>query len=234
MIDEQTVLGIIPARGGSKVVPNKNIRILAGKPLIAWTIEAGLKAKTLDRIIVSTDDKKIAKISREYGAEVPFIRPKILASDSTPTLLALQHAVRYLEKKEDYSPDIIVTLQPTSPLRDETDIDKAVRRLMETGADSVVSLCETEYSPYWMKKLKKDKVYPFVKTKKEYNRRQDLPKVYRVNGAVYVTRRDVLMKDGKVLGKDARALIMPKEKSVDIDTMLDFKLAELLIKEREK
>lgn len=231
MIDKQIVLGIVPARKGSKGIPNKNIRILADKPLIVWTIDAALKAKTLDKTIVSTDDKKIAEISRKYGAEVPFIRPKVLARDSTPTLLALQHAVRYLEKKEDYSPDIIVTLQPTSPLRDETDIDKAVHRLMDTGADSVVSVCEVEYSPYWMKKLKKDKVYPFVKTKKEYERRQDLPKVYRVNGAVYVTRRNVLMKDGKVLGKDTRALIMPLEKSIDIDTMLDFKLAELLIKE---
>lgn len=231
MIDKQIVLGIVPARKGSKGIPNKNIRILAGKPLIAWTIDAALKAKTLDKTIVSTDDKKIAEISRKYGADVPFIRPKVLARDSTPTLLALQHAVRYLEKKEDYSPDIIVTLQPTSPLRDETDIDKAVNKLIKTKAGSVVSICEVDYNPYWMKKLKKDKVYPFVKTKKEYARRQDLPKVYRVNGAVYVTRRDVLMKDGKVLGKDTRALIMSPEKSVDIDTRLDFKLAELLIKE---
>lgn len=233
MIDKQIALGIIPARGGSKGVLNKNIRILAGKPLIAWTIGAALRAKTLHKTIVSTDDMKIADIARKYGAEVPFMRPKELATDSTPTLPVLQHAVKYLEEKEGYRPKIIVILQPTSPLRDESDIDNAVSKLIETNADSVVSVCEAEHSPYWMKKLKKDKVYPFIKTKKEYGKRQNLPKVYRLNGAVYVTRRNVLMNEGRVLGKDTRALVMPLEKSVDIDTVLDFKLAELLIKERK-
>lgn len=233
MVDKQTVVGIIPARGGSKGVPSKNIKMLAGKPLIAWTVGSALRAKTLHRTIVSTDDEKIADISRKYGADVPFIRPKKLARDSTPTLPVLQHAVKYLEETEDCCCEIIVTLQPTSPLRDESDIDNAVTKLIETNADSVVSVCEAEHSPYWMKKLKKDKVYPFIKTKKEYSGRQALPKVYRLNGAIYVTRRNVLMKDRNILGKDTRALVMPLEKSIDIDTPLDFKLAGLLIKERK-
>jgi len=227
------VVAIITARGGSKRVLHKNIRKLAGKPLIAYTIEEAKKSKTLDRVIVSTDDKKIAKISRACGAEVPFRRPSRLARDTSHSPAIIKHAVRYLESKENYRPDIIVVLQPTSPFRRAQHIDEAVRKMIETGADSVVSVCEVAEPPYWMKRLVKDKVIPFVKSKIDYHilERQQLPKVYRLNGAVYVVRRDFLMKENKIIGGDIRAIIMNQMHSLDMDTLLDFFLAEIVIKE---
>ncbi len=227
-----TVLAIIPARGGSKGVPRKNIRLLCGKPLIAWTIERGLQCAALDRVIVSTDDDEIARVGREWGAEVPFLRPSELARDDTPTLPVLRHAVAWLESVEGMSPETIVILQPTSPLRRAAQIEQAVRLLGETGADSVVSVCLAEHSPYWMKRLDGNRVYSFLADVPEYGRRQDLPPVYRLNGAIYVTHRAVLMNQNRILGDDTRALVMDAESSVDIDSPLDFKLAELILQEQ--
>jgi N-acylneuraminate cytidylyltransferase/CMP-N,N'-diacetyllegionaminic acid synthase len=226
------VLGIIPARCNSKRVINKNIRKLNGKPLIAYTIEAALKAKSLTRVIVSTDSEEIADLSKSLGAEVPFLRPCELAQDSTPMLAVLQHAVESLEQKENYKIDIIMILQPTSPLRKSCHIDEAVRKLIDTDADSVVSLCEVEHSPYWMKKIKGDKVFDFIEGSEKYTRKQDLPKVHRLNGAIYVTRYKALVEENRLLGDNTRAIIMNQEDSIDIDTELDFKLAELVLKER--
>lgn len=226
------ILAVIPARGGSKGILYKNIAMLAGKPLIAHTIEEAKKSKALSRVIVSTDDKEIAKIAKGYGAEVPFMRPRELAADDTPTLLVLQHAVRWLEGNEEAEIDVVVTLQPTSPLRRAEHIDAAVQKLVDTGADSVVSVCLAEHSPYWMKRLEGDRVFPFLPDAPEYTRRQDLPPVYRLNGAVYVTRRDLLVEQGRVLGEDTRAIVMDWESSIDIDTMLDLKLAQLILRER--
>lgn len=225
------ILAIIPARGGSKGVPRKNIRLLGGKPLIAWTIESAKKSKYLDRIIVSTEDKEIAEISKRYGAEV-IERPEELAKDDASSLSVLTHVVDFLEKNENYKPDIIVVLQPTSPMRKEQDIDNAIEKLIQTNCDSVVSICEFEHSPYWAYKLNEDKIEYLIKSKYNTVRRQDLPKIYRPNGAVYVTRRKILMGENKVLGKDTRATIMPLERSVDIDTELDFKFAEFLMNEK--
>jgi len=226
------IVGIIPARSGSKGIPDKNIRNLAGKPLIAHTIESAINSKLISRLIVSTDAENIAEISRKYGAEAPFLRPIELAQDDIPTLPVLQHAIRFLEKKQGYKPDIIVSLQPTSPLRKTQHIDKAIKKLIETDADSIVSLCEVEHSPYWMKRINGDRVFDFVEGSEKYARRQDLPKVYRVNGAVYVTRYNVLMNQNRILGNDTRAIIMDKEDSIDIDDELDFKLAELILAQR--
>lgn len=226
------VLAIIPARGGSQGVPKKNIKILAGRPLIAYTINAALRSKYHPRVVVSTDDESIAEIAREFGAEVPFIRPSHLAKHDTPMLPVLQHAIECL-KKDGYNADIIAVLQPTSPLRTSEHIDQAISILLNTGADSVVSLCEAEHSPYWMKKIDRaGRVTPFLDTEKEYNRRQDLPKVYRLNGAIFITRPDIIVKKGRVLGDDTRAYIMKVEDSIDIDTEFDFKIAELIMKEK--
>jgi len=219
------ILAVIPARGGSKEIPRKNIRLLAGKPLIAYTIEAALKSKYVDKVIVSTEDIEISQISEQYGAEV-VKRPEKLARDETPTLSVIQHVVRRLKEKYD----IIVALQPTSPLRDEKDIDAAIDLFGKHGTDSLVSVCEVEHHPYWMVRVTNGKVEPFVKTDKEYPRRQDLPKLYRFNGAIYIAKKDILMKENKIFGKNATAFIMPLEKSIDIDTELDFKLAEILMK----
>jgi N-acylneuraminate cytidylyltransferase/CMP-N,N'-diacetyllegionaminic acid synthase len=226
------VLGIIPARFNSQGVTNKNIRKLNNKPLIAYTIEAALKTKRLSRIIVSTDNEEIADIARTYGAEAPFLRPAELARDDTSMLPVLQYAVKFLENKENYRTHIIVTLQPTSPLRKSYHIDEAVKKLIDNDADCVVSLCEVEHSPYWMKKIEDDKVFDFIEGAERYTRRQDLPKVYCLNGAIYVTKYKVLMEENKILGDNTRAIIMNQEDSVDIDTELDLKLAELILKER--
>lgn len=228
--EKYEVLGIIPARFNSKGIANKNIRKLNNKPLLAYTIEAALGAEKLTRILVSTDAEEIADIARTYGAEVPFLRPIELARDDTPMLPVIQHAVRFLEKNENYKADIIVTLQPTSPLRKASHIDEALEKLIATGADSIVSLCEVEHSPFWMKKIEDDRVFNFVEGSATHTRRQDLPKLYRLNGAIYVTRYNVLMIENKILGDDTRAISMNQKDSIDIDTELNFELAELLLK----
>lgn len=230
MMNEKKILAVITARGGSKGIPQKNIKVLLGKPLIAYSIQTALQSKTLTKIIVSTDDETIAHVSKQYGADVPFLRPKYLASDTATSLSVLQHAVSYLEEKEDFSADIIVCLQPTSPLRSVEDIDQAVTLCLSSGADSVVSLCQVEHHPYWMKKLVAGSVYPLMEIDdEEYPRRQDLPPVYQLNGAIYVTRRKVLLEEESLLGKHTLPYIMPQERSIDIDTPIDFKIAEIIL-----
>ncbi len=231
MMNKEKILAIITARGGSKGIPQKNTRELLGKPLIAYSIQAALQSRTLNKIIVSTDNETIAHISKKYGAEVPFLRPKHLATDTATSLSVLQHAVSYLAEKEGYLADIIVCLQPTSPLRSAGDIDQAVTLCMNTGADSVVSLCKVEHHPYWMKKVVEGRVYPLMEVDdEEYPRRQDLSPAYQLNGAIYVTRKKILMEEERVLGEHTLAHIMSQERSIDIDTPIDLKLAELIMK----
>jgi CMP-N,N'-diacetyllegionaminic acid synthase len=226
-------LAIIPARGGSRGVPRKNIRLLCGKPLLAYTIEVALRSKRLDRVIVSTEDGEIAEVSRRYGAEV-ISRPPELAQDDTPSLPVYQHVIRHLEGTEDYRAEIIVILQPTSPLRLVEDIDRAIEDFLKGRCDSVVSVCEVEHPPQWMYTLVRNRLKPITNDGENVTRRQNVPKVYRLNGAVYVTSRDIIMKENRVLGRDTAAHIMSPERSVDIDTELDFKLAELLMKETKQ
>jgi len=231
MKKDRKVLAVITARGDSKGILHKNIRLLLGKPLITYSIEAALQARTLDKIIVSTDDETIAKISRDYGAEIPFIRPKHLATDTATIISVLQHAVRYMEEYEGFSPNIIVCLQATSPLRSVKDIDQAVTLCISRNADSVVSLCQAKHHPYWMRRVVGGKVYPLIEVDDEkYSRRQDLPPVYQLNGAIYVTRRKTLLVEKRLLGENTLAYIMPQERSIDIDTPVDLKLAELIMK----
>lgn len=232
MYKKNYIVGIIPARGGSKGIKNKNIKLLLGKPLIAYTIEAALESRVFDRVIVSTDSLKIKRVAQRYGAQAPFLRPKHLAKDNAPTIPALRHAIRFLEQKTGFRPDLIVILQPTSPLRKPEHIKEALDKFLSTKSDSVVSVCEERYSPYSMAKLVKNKVQPFLKESSRYTRRQDLPVVYRFNGAVYVTRTDIIMKRDDIVTKNTAAIIMGYEESVDIDTGLDFQLAELLLKKR--
>lgn len=226
------IIAIIPARGGSKTIPRKNIKPFNGKPLIYYAIAEAKKSQYPSRVLVSTEDREIAQIAREYGAGV-IPRPLDLAQDDAPLLLALQHVIKYLEQVEDYHPDVIVTLQPTSPLRTAEDIDRAIKKFLQTECDSVVSVCEVEHPPHWMFTLEGDKLKPVIEGGEGITQRQDAPKVYRLNGAVYVTHRDVIIKESRELGNDTRAYIMPPERSIDINTDLDFKLAELLMKERK-
>jgi CMP-N,N'-diacetyllegionaminic acid synthase len=224
------IAAVIPARGGSKGIPRKNMRDLAGKPLIAYTVEAALKSKILRRVVVSTDDVEIAEVAKSYGAEVPFLRPAELAKDDTPGLLVIQHAVKYMEENEALKLDVVVVLQPTSPLRSEKYIDEAVEKLLRTGADSVITVCKVRHHPFWSFTVKGERLYPFSEKGITIGRRQDLPEIYAVNGAVYAVRRDVLFEQNSVFGRDTRAILMLHEESVDIDDYFDLFVAEMMLK----
>jgi len=221
------VLGVIPARGGSKGVPRKNLRPLGGRPLIAWTIAAAREADHLSRVIVSTDDDEIAEVAESLGADVPFRRPAELASDTASGLDNAQHALRAVEELEGRTYDAAMLLQPTTPFRIAADIDGAVARLDETGADSVISVVDVGgHHPARMKFLEGDRLVdpPFCEARENQNR-QELVPMYLRNGAIYLTRRDVLL-GGSFKGADCRAWVMPDERSVNIDTLRDFELAE--------
>jgi len=234
MYNNRKVLALISARKESKGLPNKNTKLLLSKPLIAWTIEDARDSRYVDRIVVSTEDRAIADISRKYGAEAPFYRPKRLAMDKTKYIDIVLHAIGWFEKKEGAVYDIIVILQPTCPLRTAGDIDKALALLFCKKAKAVVSVCEVEHPPYWANILPKDDcMRNFIKRGIVNKNRQELPLFYRVNGAVYVSYWDYLKKTKSFFGKDTFAYIMPKERSIDIDGRIDFKLAELLMKSKK-
>lgn len=232
LINGKIVLAIIPARGGSKGIPRKNIKDLCGKPLIAWTIEEALKSKYIDRLIVSTEDKEIAEISREYAAEVPFMRPKKLSEDDTPGIEALLHCINWLKNNQNYYPDYVCTLQCTSPFRKAKHIDEALGQLFKQNADSIIGVCESEVNPYWMKKIEDGKLIDFMVNSKLYIRRQDLPIIYRLNGALYIGKTDVLLKNRNWYTNNTLPYVMTSEDSIDIDTALDFKFAKWIMKEK--
>lgn len=226
-------VGLIPARAGSKGIPNKNIALLAGQPLIAYTIQAAIESRLLSRVLVSTDSPTIAQIAKKCGAEVPFLRPAELARDDTPRLPVVRHAVEYLERTEGYKPDLIVTLQPTSPLRRAEHIDSAIEMLVDMGADAVFSVCEAEHSPYWMRGVDDDgRLVPLLSGSEAYLRRQDLPVVYRLNGAVFAETYEAVCGDRPHADLDTRALVMERWESVDIDEELDLRLAEMQLSAR--
>ncbi|MGE4444807.1 MAG: acylneuraminate cytidylyltransferase family protein, partial [Candidatus Altimarinota bacterium] len=216
----KTFLAIIPARGGSKRLPRKNILDLCGKPLISYSIEAGLKSKYISKVVVTSDDNEILTISKEYGA-VTINRPEYLANDTATTFDALEHTINSLEKY-----DYIVLLQPTSPLRNEKHIDEAIALLNEKDANAVISVCETEHSPLWCNTLDEELNMSNFLSKEILNKRsQDLPKYYRINGAIYICKTEELLKNKGFFLKDkVFAYIMDKKDSVDIDEEIDFKL----------
>jgi CMP-N,N'-diacetyllegionaminic acid synthase len=226
------VVGIIPARGGSKGIPGKNIAPLLGVPLLHYTAKAALSSKSLAKVVLSTEDKEIARVGRDCGLEVPFMRPPELAQDTTPTLPVLQDVVRRLADAGETF-DAVLTLQPTNPLRRTSDIDGAVDLLVATGADSVISFVECgERHPARMKFIGPEGRVsdpPFAESF-EGQRRQDLPKLYLREGSIYLTRTAVLMEQNSIKGKDCRAWIMPPERACNIDTPFDLWLAEKLLK----
>ena len=227
------ILGVIPARGGSKSVPRKNIALVAGKPLIAYTIEEALKSKLLTRVIVSSEDQEIIEISKRHGAEVPFVRPKTLATDRALAVPTIQHAVREVEKMEGSEYDFVVMLQPTTPLREARHIDDCLKKLIQTGADSVISVLRVwDKHPYRMKIIKRGRLCDYEAETTENMPRQDLPAVYLRNGAVYACKRNVLMNDNSFKGRDSRPYIMSEEESVNIDSVLDLRLADIILKEK--
>ena len=225
------VLGVIPARGGSKGVPKKNVKLLGGKPLIAYSIEAARAAKRLTRVIVSTDDEEIAEVSRRWGADAPFLRPAELATDAAKAVPVIQHALEEMEGRDDQVYDAVMMLQPTTPFRTGADIDRAIEILEKTGADSVISVVDVEgHHPARMKYLEDGRLIdPDFCEAYENQPRQELRPMYLRNGMIYLTRREV-MRSGSFKGSDCRALIVETHRSVNIDTPLDFELAEFLHK----
>ncbi len=220
------ILGIIPARGGSKGLPRKNIRMLAGKPLIAWTIESALASDALTRVIVSSEDREILETARQWGADVPFVRPAELAQDATPGVAPVAHALETLPETYDF----VVLLQPTSPLREPGDIDAAVRLCLETGAPACVGVVEPDKSPYWM--FARDaagRLSPLIPRGDMPLRRQELPAAYAVNGAVYVASVPWFLREKTFFSPQTVGYVMPRKRSLDIDDELDFAIAEMML-----
>jgi CMP-N-acetylneuraminic acid synthetase len=230
MLNNKKILAIIPARGGSKRLPRKNILPLAGKPLIQWTIDAALSSEHIDDVIVSTDCSEIAKISNESGAKVPFIRPDYLSNDNATSNDVILHALKNINIKYD----IIVLLQPTSPLRSAMDIDNAIELLIDKNAEGVVSVCPCEHSPLWANEIPNNlSLGDFLHSSLSGKRSQDLPEYFRLNGAVYVYHIDAFLRlEGIFYSDQVYAYKMPTERSVDIDNSIDFSLAEVLIDPR--
>ena len=225
MIHGAQVLAVIPARGGSKGIPRKNLRLVGGKPLIAWTIATAKGSRYVDRLIVSSEDTQIIETARREGCEVPFVRPAELARDDTPGIEPVLHA---LEALPGY--DYVVLLQPTSPLREVEDIDRCIERCVESGADAFVSVSQPDKSPYWMYTLAPGgRLKPLIQSAAPVDRRQDLPAVYALNGAVYVARSEALSRTRTFVGNDTVAYVMPTERALDIDSELDLTIAGLLL-----
>ncbi len=230
MINGKKILAIIPARGGSKGIPRKNIKMLAGKPLIAWTIEEAKKSKYIDRLILSSEDDEIISVAQEWGCEVPFVRPKELAQDETPGIEPVIHAINTLSEKYDY----VCLLQPTSPLRKVEDIDGCISKCIEFEAPSCVSIVEVDKNPYWMYEIGKDEVLKPLFANNKATRRQDLPKIYALNGAVYVSSANEIINKRKFVTENTVSFEMAKKSSVDIDEIIDFKFSELIIEDNNK
>lgn len=226
MIAGKSVLAIIPARGGSKGLPGKNTRQFAGKPLIGWTIEAALASQYIDRVIVTSDDEHIIAVAKDFGADVPFRRTPQLATDTATSadviIDALAHCPGY---------DIMVLLQPTSPLRSVLDIDAALGLFVASQAPACVSVCEAQASPYWMFTLKDQGTLVPLMAGGATARRQDLPVCYSLNGAIYVADAVWFVRERAILGPETIAYQMPVARSMDIDTLADFELAEFIFKQ---
>ena len=225
------VLGLIPARGGSKGVPRKNIRQLCGKPLLQYTAEAALKSKCLSKVILSTDDEAIALLGKQCGLEVPFCRPEVLAQDDTPMLSVVQHAIHFSESDGDYF-DAICLLQPTNPLRKPEVIDACIELLRKGASTAVITILSvpSEYNPHWVY-FKNDSGLLKLSTSEEtpITRRQDLPQAFHREGSVYVTKRDVVMKENSLYGRELTGYLVDQDQTINIDTQQDWERAEAML-----
>ncbi len=228
---EGIVLGLVPARGGSKGVKRKNVRSLVGRPLIAYAIEVGLSCPSIDRLVVSTDDGEIARIARVLGAEVPFMRPASLARDDTPMLPVLRHALECMERIHETIVSTVVLLDPTSPFRTVDDIDRALGLFYKDGGcHAVVSGCMARHSPEFnMVRLEEGRARLLMPTARHIGRRQDCPPSYDLDTTVWIYSREALMEIGERIPPDTRLYQVPEERSFHIDTEFDFMVAELLL-----
>ncbi len=224
---DKNIIGIIPARGGSKGIPRKNMKLLGGKPLIKYTIDAANDSTLLTGIYVSSEDDEILSLAKNNGIKT-ILRPKTLAEDTSPMIPVLQHAINHLEPKIGRI-EILVLLQPTTPFKTGKDIDDSIELLIETGADSVITLTKVEtWHPAYMYKLEGNRMISFLDNEKKYKRRQELPELYLRNGLIYTYKRHTIMEQEAQEGKDSRALIIPYERSINIDEYIDFKFAEFI------
>jgi CMP-N-acetylneuraminic acid synthetase len=229
-------VAFIFARGGSKGLPGKNLRPLNGKPLIAWSIEHALAVERLDRVIVSTDSDEIAAISEQYGAEVPFIRPTHLATDESPEWLSWRHGLEYLKENLGAMPEIMVSVPATAPLRLAIDIDNCLDEYEKGSADSVITVTDAQRNPYFnMVNEKQDGTYGLViNPSLAVDRRQNAPIVYDMATVCYVINSEFVMSHDSIFEGRVKAVKIPIERAIDIDSLLDFQIAEVLLSNRDK
>ena len=222
-----TTLAVIPARGGSKAIPRKNVRLLGGKPLLAWSVAAARAARLVDRVLVSTDDAEIAEAARDAGAEVPFLRPTELSGDDVHSVHSVLHALDWLEAQEGRGPNQVAMLLPTSPLRAAVDLDRAIALLRDPGAPSVISVCGA--SPHGsLRWLRDGRLVPLEQQGERNFQRQEVEPLYAVNGSIYVAATSALRQHGSFHIDGALGSVMPKHRSVDINSLEDFAIAEAL------
>jgi len=226
MLNNKTFLAIIPARGGSKRLPRKNVLDLAGKPLIAWTIEAAINSSYIDKVVVTSDDSEILQLASNCGADV-IERPAELGSDTATTFDAIKHAIENTSGYFDY----VVALQPTSPLRNSKNVDEAIELLFEKQANAIISICEAEHSPLWSNTLPENgSLENFILDKIKNTRSQDLPKYYRLNGAIYICEIVSFLKEQSFfVSENIYSYVMGQESSIDIDSAIDFHHAAFLL-----
>ena len=220
------VLGLIPARRGSKGIPNKNLSLLAGKPLVLHTIDTAMKCESLDRIVLSTDDPRIADIGRTAGIMVPFIRPPELATDTTPMVSVVEHAVKWMAEQAGVRTGAVMVLQPTSPLRQAWHIDEAVAEFRRGNPDGVMSVCEVKEHPYELMSFVGEEIRLAFDRPKTFSRRQDFPEFYYVNGAIYLVRTATFLRDHTLFPERCIPYVMDRRYSLDIDSPLDLHIAE--------
>ena len=230
MIEGKKILAIIPARGGSKGLPCKNIRLLLGKPLIAWTIEQAQQSKYIDEIFISTDSIEIAKVSEEFGVKVPFLRPNELASDKTKSIDVIEHVIKHL-KTLDNNFDLVILLEPTSPLREVNDIDNSIETLNKTkGAESIVGVCKSEAAhPSFSLRIDKGYIMPYEKVNNVL-RRQELKDIYFFEGSLYLSYTNSLLERRSFYHEKTLPYIVPKWKSFEVDDLIDWIIIEALLK----
>ena len=232
MYKNKTFLAIIPARGGSKGLPGKNIKNLCGKPLIAWSIESGLKSNYIDKVMVTTDDEEIATISKNYGADVPFLRPCEFSTDIATSFDVIRHTLNYYKNKLNKKFDYIVLLEPTSPLREVSDIDNAIEKLLNSTADSIVGICKTEdQNPaFLVHKSPNEYISGYEQKEMRVLRRQDIRNVYFFEGTIYISKTDILKEKETFYHSNTIGYVVPKYKSLEIDDMDDFIMVEAIMK----
>jgi len=230
MSKNKKILAVIPARGGSKGIPKKNIIKLGGKPLIAWTIEAAKKSKHVNKIVVTTEDEEIKRAGLKYGAEAPFRRPTELATDKIHAVFPILHTIEWLAENEKYHPDIVIMLLPTAPFRGPVDIDNAVDLHLKSRGKTIIGVCESDKQLLHFRYIQDQNLVSLVKTKNLNVQRQDLEKIYYVNGSIYVSDAKRLMKEKTFHTRDAAPYVMDGDRCIDINTFADLERAKFMLR----